>query len=71
MDYMKTLIFIPIILLFSSCYMSREHSQEIMADEAKKQTKLMEEQNAQLKRIADALHGDTTRWHPYIIKSKP
>lgn len=68
---MKYLLFIFSTLSLSSCYMSREHSQEIMATESQKQTKLLEEQNIQLKRIADALHGDTTRWHPYIIKSKP
>jgi len=64
-------IVLIIIVLVSSCIRTRVQSQDAMADEAEKQTKLLEEQVKQLTRIADALQGDTTRWKPYIIKSKP
>lgn len=64
-------IILIIILFVSSCARTKQESQVIMSDEAEKQTKLLEEQVKQLTRIADALEGDTTRWHPYIIKTKP
>lgn len=64
-------IILIIILFISGCIRTRVQSQDAMADEAEKQTKLLEEQVKQLTRIADALQGDTTRWKPYIIKSKP
>lgn len=64
-------ILLLILIFATSCVKSRERSQDVMANEAEKQTKLMQEQVIELKRIADALEGDTTRWKSYIIKSKP